>query len=55
MVGHQAMGMTEPLVAFDDFTKNLKESLAITICEEDRIKRIAATRNVVNRAIKLKS
>ena len=34
--------MTEPPVTFDDFTKNLKESLAIMICEEDRTERIAA-------------
>ena len=55
MIGHQAMGMTEPPVAFDNFTKNLKESLAITICEEDRTERIAAARNAMNCAIKLKS
>ncbi|MCD5416572.1 hypothetical protein LR032_05720 [Candidatus Bipolaricaulota bacterium] len=45
------MDMTEPPVAFDDFTKNLKESLAITICEEDRTERIAAARNVINCAM----
>ena len=55
MVGHQAVRMTEPPVALNNLAENLKEFLAVVIREEDRIKRIAAACDVIDRAFEFES
>ena len=47
MIRHQAVGVTDLTVAFDDLAQNLQESNAIGIIKKDVLPRIPATRHVV--------
>ena len=47
VVGHEAVGVTQPIITFIDVLKNVEEVLAILVVLEDRLLLIAARRNVI--------
>jgi len=53
VVGHQAVGVTDPVESRYHATQDIEEAKTIPICEEDLLSRIAAAGDVVDSALVL--